>query len=286
MPPTQRFDKTQEGTSPPSDHNEEPSDPLCVHCAYNLRGLASDGRCPECGTSIARSIRGDLLWQADLAWLTRVSGGFTLTKDCFVTWLAGLAAGLTERLVLGSSEVSNFLEPVWATTIATLLLVGIFRVMTPDPRLSLREQPIALRRIVRLAAIAALLLGVSMFIPFSKSTGAASILSDTFAVVMVFTFVAATYCLVHLAERIPDAELAKRTKTSTRRFAVCFAVGMVFTRIDIGFHSVTILSCCTLILVLIAAIGNLVYGVGLIRLWFVYRKAIKHCLAKAIESEC
>jgi uncharacterized repeat protein (TIGR04138 family) len=28
----------------------------CVECGYNLRGLASDGRCPECGADVADSI--------------------------------------------------------------------------------------------------------------------------------------------------------------------------------------------------------------------------------------
>ena len=36
---------------------------------------------------------------------------------------------------------------------------------------------------------------------------------------------------------------------------------------------------------LIAVRGNLVYGIDLIRLWFVYRKVIKLCLAKASEME-
>ncbi len=53
-----------EGWSPPVESNDEPRstiDAPCVHCGYDLRGLPANGRCPECGTAIARSIRGDLL---------------------------------------------------------------------------------------------------------------------------------------------------------------------------------------------------------------------------------
>ena len=29
---------------------------ICLHCHYNLRGLAVDGNCPECGSPVASSI--------------------------------------------------------------------------------------------------------------------------------------------------------------------------------------------------------------------------------------
>ena len=151
----------------PSESQEQctsPEDLPCIHCGYNLRGLATDGRCPECGALIARSIRGDLLWRADPAWLARVSGGFTLTKVCFVTWLAGIGVGFLRGIVPGFSIVFR----LFPSTLATLLLLGIFRVMTPDPRLSLTEQPIVLRRIVRGAAIASLLLGLGRVNPISS----------------------------------------------------------------------------------------------------------------------
>lgn len=31
---------------------EIPIDVSCIHCGYNLRGLSSDGQCPECGQPI------------------------------------------------------------------------------------------------------------------------------------------------------------------------------------------------------------------------------------------
>jgi len=47
-------------------------DCLCVACKYNLKGMKFDGKCPECGTAVARSI--DMLdpdakpWEDPMAW--------------------------------------------------------------------------------------------------------------------------------------------------------------------------------------------------------------------------
>ena len=40
-------------------------DLACVACSYNLRGLSPDGACPECGTTVERSTRGNLLRFSD-----------------------------------------------------------------------------------------------------------------------------------------------------------------------------------------------------------------------------
>jgi hypothetical protein len=37
----------------------------CRKCGYNLRGLAVDGRCPECATPVGVSINGELLRYSD-----------------------------------------------------------------------------------------------------------------------------------------------------------------------------------------------------------------------------
>ena len=76
-------------------HSEHPGDDdgegqrlledlLCNHCGYNLRGLLSEGRCPECGTEVARSLRGDLLVAADPAWLERLIRGHLYVATGYV----------------------------------------------------------------------------------------------------------------------------------------------------------------------------------------------------------
>ena len=48
---------------------------LCRQCGYNLRGLAPNGNCPECGLGVAQSLGADLLSFADSAWLATLGRG-------------------------------------------------------------------------------------------------------------------------------------------------------------------------------------------------------------------
>jgi predicted RNA-binding Zn-ribbon protein involved in translation (DUF1610 family) len=54
------------------DHNTLNSDLACVICGYRLRGLATNACCPECGTPIERSLRGDELSSASPQWIKLV----------------------------------------------------------------------------------------------------------------------------------------------------------------------------------------------------------------------
>lgn len=53
-------------------------DLLCVQCGYNLRTLEPAERCPECGSAVSRSLRGDWLINAPRNWLQKVATGFAL----------------------------------------------------------------------------------------------------------------------------------------------------------------------------------------------------------------
>ena len=55
-------------------------DTPCRRCGYNLRGLATTGLCPECGTAIALSLVGNLLKQAGPDWVERLRFGTALTQ--------------------------------------------------------------------------------------------------------------------------------------------------------------------------------------------------------------
>ena len=43
----------------------------CRRCGYNLRTLAEAGRCPECGSPVGLSTRGNFLQFADPDWVAR-----------------------------------------------------------------------------------------------------------------------------------------------------------------------------------------------------------------------
>jgi hypothetical protein len=61
----------------------------CIRCEYNLRTLHEEAKCPECGTDVSLSIRGNWLKYSDPGWLTRMARGLELTS-----WMVTVPVGL------------------------------------------------------------------------------------------------------------------------------------------------------------------------------------------------
>jgi hypothetical protein len=194
-----------------------------------------------------------------------------------------------------------------------LALLGVLRLITPDPRLSLIEQPIVLRRIVRGAAIAALLLSPLHHVLQSLETGGYfltlgfdyaagwelvskasvgyvvpfvhSVVPWTFGCALLATWVAASFYLARLGERIPNMKLVKRTRSTARRFAISFVIYMVSCAVfEVAGYS-TFLEIPLLVALFIGLFGILVFGFSLIFRWVDYGSAIKRCLLKTHENE-
>src|SRR5512145_2761759 len=69
-------------------------DVQCVSCGYNLRGLLPEGRCPECGTAVGRSTRGDFLRFCDPTWVEKLASGMNwIVANLIVAVVVGAAAG-------------------------------------------------------------------------------------------------------------------------------------------------------------------------------------------------
>jgi hypothetical protein len=187
------------------------ADTFCSQCGYNLRGLRSDGRCPECGLSIAESIRGDALCFADPDWLRKIELG-TLVKLWSVLILVimvGVAVALPRAPI---SPILVWLPPllcgggwIWSTYLIT----------TPEPRLEKREDPVNLRRIVRISAILAMAGIVIEMIAAMMIREIAQVL-DTAAAVLALAWVVQIFSEMiyyrRFAGRVPSPKLA-RTST-------------------------------------------------------------------------
>ncbi|MCH7596570.1 MAG: hypothetical protein IID35_08425 [Planctomycetes bacterium] len=192
-------------------------DILCVHCGYNLRGLTSDGRCPECGGAIADSMRGELLRFADVEWLTKLRLGVALklwaiTLAVLLAMGGGVVTGVT-----GSPDAVWLIAVVTMFVSAALGLWGTWCITAPDPRLSLSEQSVTLRKVIRACAVAGLASGVHEY------SGAGVVAaSEALSVVLIAVggigslagFVATYAELFYLrrfVRRVPDPALAKST---------------------------------------------------------------------------
>lgn len=244
----------------PSEHSPEFSeqthtvnaDVLCMGCQYELAGLASDSVCPECGMSIARSLTGDLLANADPHWLKKIYTGFRLIiysvlvplvlmilslLGVFVFVLIESFAGPNTmfdrfvKLAEASLEVLGWIVIVASTLCA---IYGWFLATTPEPDRH-DEQTQQGRRYARWTAVAWLLLLASSYAGISavnrlipSSTGihplivwsihaAASSLHYWFAMEFVRS----------LANRIPNPKLVRKARTERLGLVIATTVGML-----------------------------------------------------------
>lgn len=130
------------------------ADVTCLGCGYNLRGLARDGRCPECGESVERSLHGDLIRYADPKWVDRITRGL---KAMYYSVVASLILGLFAAIIGGAFLVSAAFSPivavimiaVWTAWVGIELAypIGWWLATTRDPAESERRsnERVALR---------------------------------------------------------------------------------------------------------------------------------------------
>ncbi len=193
----------------------------CMSCGYNLRALAPDGQCLECGTDIARSTQGDLLKFADRKWVSSVYRG-----TCLLTIAGGLLVICAlAMIVFPFILLSIFDSDIVAATFVTLLrvcsiaaivlmILGVWLVTKQEPRVSLTEQGASNRRVAR-AAVGFLFgfYGLIFALPGLWHTAARLLMAVAFLVVLCS-------CLRYLeliGRRLPAEDVVTRAQKRRRR---------------------------------------------------------------------
>ena len=200
------------------------NDLSCMICGYNLRALAPDGQCPECGTDIARSTQGDLLKFADRNWVGSVYRGtclLAIANGLFVIFILALIAFPLVVLAVFNSTASDIVAATFviglracAFAAIVLMIVGVWLVTKQEPRVSLTEQAASNRRVAR-AAVALLLVLCGLTFALSGLWRAGARLSLPVAFLVVLCS-----CLRHLemiGRRLPAEEVITRSQKRRRR---------------------------------------------------------------------
>lgn len=203
----------------------------CIQCAYNLRGLATDKLCPECGTPIERSRRGDLLNDADPDWLKKLRLGVSV-KVCSMVLVVVLpiALGILIRAGLIRAGLGMYIAVFflgnWMQ--AGLALWASILITTRERRIRAGEDSIILRRTIRLCAAVGFAGAVLQNPIVTINLDPQFAMMDRFCSLGIL--VAAIGELVYLrrfALRIPKKRLAKSTQILT--WALAITTGLAVT---------------------------------------------------------
>lgn len=260
----------------------------CHRCAYNLRGLPRDGRCPECGAPVSVSLQGDLLRFADPAWLKKLLLGAKLPYYALYTFfiamlVAQLSSGIL-RSLLGRPDVGAI--PAVGITVSFclgggVLLCGLWLISAPNPANPERENWHAPRRVLRVAAlVTGLGLGPAVLLPLLGSTGATWLLvmltvSPIGLVGQVGAWAMCRY-MAQLADRVPDAF----TRSKAQTYLIGYFASWVIFALSAFWTSQGV--CCAAVpLLLLGTVGLLSFGVLSFALPYYLTKKLKEEVEKA-----
>jgi hypothetical protein len=206
-------------------------DKICIDCGYNLRGLNTDGRCPECGGEVAASLRGHELHYASLPWLHSVRRGFHSMKIAILLSLL-VIIGITMIQIAWQATKSSrglpatalFLMTSVSMTLTSLLgLYGMVLATRAEPRVAHQGEGWSFRRWARLLTVAALALwgGLELLSRLGPKTGwvdQVMVYAPLVLAVLVPLVVAAfVQHVIALLERTADAKTLKQAK-QTQQF--------------------------------------------------------------------
>jgi serine/threonine protein kinase len=213
-------------TSPPP-MIDDPASPVqdgrvnCLSCGYDLRELPRDQNCPECGTPIERTMRGNLLIFSTPEHLRKLRRGVScviigacgLLLSTVASLVMGFAVGLD---MIGASSVVIAFDISMATlqvAMAALIMTGWWMASSPDPSILGMDRADWPRRVLRITMFIALLLFVIVMI--GKSLDLFEVehrvllvsllgLLTLMLIALAVLFIASMVYLRWLARRVPD----------------------------------------------------------------------------------
>jgi hypothetical protein len=172
---------------------------LCRECGYDLRGLPTEGVCPECGTRIRVSLQGPGLLYAAPDWLRAVSKGVTSLQVGIVGLLFAIPSA---RLSVAGTLVG--------CAAAALRCYGVWQMSRTDLRLAQTARSRAGQWIFR--TVAAVDLVASTALPLIRSWWLRPVVYyAALLIVAQLSIVNAAFCLWTICRRLIGSTLRRST---------------------------------------------------------------------------
>lgn len=256
----------------------------CRKCAYNLRGLSPEGRCPECGTAVGLSTLGDLLRFADPDWLRTVARGITI-----LLWM--ILVMLLAECITRAAHLGNTVDNVVSIALNLISLYGAWLMTEPDPSGIGEDPTFTARKLIRFT----LLVGVVLQFPALVAT-LTDVPAPLLVVLGLLMLTAILTSLIgefakfvyfeHLFRRVPDRRLADRARWLKWGYVVCLGTSMlsglivmlVFNLAGAGANSAVAVGA---LLMIPTGIALLVFAIMTIVLLLRLRRALLDAAARA-----
>lgn len=211
---------------------------FCRECAYDLRGLSVDSRCPECGTPIYLSASRGQLQFSPPRWIARQRLGVLLTMlgsgafvAVFALVLIAVITVLTRGVVTQMTITIGSLLPIVPPAGLMLTGVGWWLCDAPDPSLLDAARTRRNRIALQLLGPPLLIMGAVWFIDLS--CGLPDALEETsrvLAITAVAAFFVGTFNQLRLIENLAK-RMSDRMLTGVARIV---AIGFIFAGAMIG----------------------------------------------------
>lgn len=216
-----------------------PNQAVCLQCGYQIRGLATSGNCPECGTPIARSMRGNLLEFSSTGYVQSLHLGLTIILIVVVAQFA-LTILLFLGVVIGSIRPAGGTSlkdlELWVNAIAlpltAAMLYGWWQFSAPDPAILGTEKGQSARTTIRASVV--IVAVVSVFELLIRAIAAQDTRLATMgvaasglnAVANIVQFFASLLYVRWLAPRLPDRSIQQQAAKYLWLLPLIYIVGL------------------------------------------------------------
>jgi hypothetical protein len=211
----------------------------CMKCGYLLVGLPSNGRCPECATEVALSLREPGLANASPEYLASLRKGLSLVLNGILLMVASTAGFVLASILVSTAlGIVDLVHTGIGLGVSAMLYVGYWHLTAPDPAQVANERASTARNVVRVAVLVMAALGVVqlMLQVVSPTMGVVVsplglLLMGALGLVGVVAWAVQYFAMMRyvrwLAGRVPDAFIVARTKRYMWLLPVLTTVGVL-----------------------------------------------------------